>query len=99
MSIFLQIYWQLLTYQESYIVVRITTKRIEQNQQKYHQKEEAIQEYEKEKTEVVDTINENDKLNTNLNDLSEICCGCNEASQLMFIYVTEQDIHYFFECK
>ena len=38
-------------------------------------------------------------LNNNLNDLSEICCGCNEASQLMFIYVTDQDIHYFFECK
>lgn len=32
-------------------------------------------------------------------DLSEICCGIDDSQEMMFIYVSEYDTHYFFDCK
>ena len=34
-----------------------------------------------------------------LNDLSKICAGINEYQSIMCIYISEFDIHYFFDCK
>ena len=39
------------------------------------------------------------KANNKLNDLSEICCGMDNYQKMMFIYLTETDTHYFFDCK
>jgi hypothetical protein len=38
--------------------------------------------------------------NTNkLDDLSEIVCGLDDYQKIMFIYISDLDMHFFFDCK
>ena len=39
------------------------------------------------------------KKTNNINNYNYIVCGINDYQKISFIYITETDIHYFFDCK
>lgn len=57
--------------------------------------EDGDRKFPKKVQKIIDKLKQSNKLN----DTSEIVCALDDHQKIMFIYLTETDTHYFFDCK